>query len=165
MLKTLLTTGALAATLALGAGPAAVFAQTTPPASDPATPEPEAPGTMAPAPVPDAATPDTATAPDASVGIGNELASIPRDELIGADITSGPDHQTVAMVEDVLMDADGNLMNIVARFGGFLGFGETTVLLTPDEVTATRDADGKTELTTTLTPDALKDRPEYKPAK
>ncbi|MBB5222699.1 hypothetical protein HNP73_002635 [Amaricoccus macauensis] len=164
MLKTLLATSAVAAVLAFGAGPAAVMAQTAPatdqPATDETAPEPVTPadpGAMAPATTP--ATP--ATAPEAATGAGSELAAIPRDELIGTDIKAGPDNETVASVEDVLLDADGNVKNIVARFGGFLGFGETTVLLMPDEVMVHRTEAGKPELTTTLTPEALKDRPEY----
>lgn len=165
MLKTLLTTSAVAAVVALGAGPAAVVAQATdqtaPAEVAPAPVTPADPGAMAPA-APEAATPGaTATDTEAATGGNSELAAMPRDELIGADIKTGPDNETVASVEDVLLDADGNLKNLVARFGGFLGFGETTVLLMPDEVMVTRTDDGTPELTTTLTPEALKGRPEY----
>ena len=38
---------------------------------------------------------------------------------------------------------------MVARFGGFLGFGETTVLLTMEEITVVKDADENTFVLTT----------------
>ena len=50
---------------------------------------------------------------------------------------------------------------MVARFGGFLGFGETTVLLTLDEIAVVRDADENVFVLTNLTPEGLKGRPEY----
>ena len=171
MLKTLLASAAAAAVLTLGTGPSAVMAQAAP-ETDSMTPAPivpddaapageaTAPGTMAPAAM--AADP----APGDDVGeaaLSTELAAIPRDELIGTDIKTAADQETGASVEDVLLDADGSVKNVVARFGGFLGFGETTVLLMPDEVTPYRTDDGTLELTTTLTPEALKDRPEYSP--
>ena len=56
-----------------------------------------------------------------------DLATISADTLIGTDIRTY-DQETVASVEDVLMTPDGQVENVVARFGGFLGFGETTVL-------------------------------------
>ena len=59
-----------------------------------------------------------------------DLATVSPDTLIGADIRTY-DQDTVAAVEDVLMSPDGKVESVVARFGGFLGFGETTVLLTP----------------------------------
>lgn len=164
MLKTLLKSSAVVAVIAIGAGPAAVMAQSSP--------EPSTPGTMAPEPLapasPDASgtmAPESgsmAADPTAPMAAPADLATLSADELIGADIKTGADNETVASVQDVLLNSDGTVKNVVARFGGFLGFGETTVLLMPDEVMAHKMDDGKVELTTTLTPEALKDRPEYK---
>ena len=172
MLKTLLASGATAAVLAFGIGPSAVMAQPAP-ETDQMAPAPIAPaddaaptgGAMAPESTPpDSLAADPAAGEDVGeAAIATELAPIPRDELIGSDIKAAADQETVASVEDVILDADGRVKNVVARFGGFLGFGETTVLLMPDEVTPYRTDDGTVELTTTLTPDALKDRPEYTP--
>lgn len=162
MLKTLLKSSAVVAVIALGAGPATVMAQSAPETT------PAAPGTMAPEPVaPEAGgtmAPEGGMAADPTAeptGAMTDLASLSAEELIGADIKTGPDNETVATVEDVLLNSDGTVKNIVAKFGGFLGFGENTVLLMPDEVMAHKLDDGTTELTTTLTPEALKDRPEY----
>ncbi len=90
-----------------------------------------------------------------------DVATISTDTLIGADIRSY-DNQNIASVQDVLLGPDGKVDNVVARFGGFLGFGETTVLLTTNEITVVKDADDKLFVLTSLTPEALKDRPEYK---
>ena len=89
-----------------------------------------------------------------------DVATISTDSLIGADIRTYED-ETVASVQDVLLSPEGQVENVVARFGGFLGFGETTVLLSLDEIAVVKDADENMRVLTDLTPEALKDRPEY----
>ncbi len=91
-----------------------------------------------------------------------DVATISTDMLMGADIRTY-DQESVATVEDVLMTPDGMVEDVVARFGGFLGFGETSVLLGMDEISVVRDADGNVVVLTNLTPEALKERPEYVP--
>jgi len=91
-----------------------------------------------------------------------DVATISADMLIGTDVRTY-DQDTVATVEDVLMTADGMVEDVVARFGGFLGFGENTVLLGMDEISVVKDADGNVVVLTNLTPEALKERPEYVP--
>ena len=90
-----------------------------------------------------------------------DLATVSPDTLIGADIRTY-DGDTVAAVEDVLMSAEGKVESVVARFGGFLGFGETRVLLTPDEI-AVVDGRGRERRRPDQPrpPDELKARPEY----
>ena len=131
-------------------------------------PDAASPDTMAQEPAPDAAVPDTMAQDPAGIDTPPmqegwtpvDLATISADTLIGSDITTY-DQETVASVEDVLLTPDGSVENVVARFGGFLGFGETTVLLTLDEITVVRDADENVFVLTNLTPEGLKDRPEY----
>jgi len=89
-----------------------------------------------------------------------DAATISADTLIGKDIRTY-EQETVAAVDDVLLTPDGQVESVVARFGGFLGFGETTVLLTMDEIDVVRDADENVFVLTDLTPEAIKDRPEY----
>ena len=89
-----------------------------------------------------------------------DVATISTDSLIGADILTY-DQETVASIQDVLLSPDGQAESVVARFGGFLGFGETTVLVTMDELTVVKDADETLFVLTNLTPEALKDRPVY----
>ena len=123
-------------------------APSTETAQEPAA-EPTAPGAMAPAAgVEPVLTPVVAA--DVSV-----------DELIGANIQTR-DGQVVAQIDDVLMAPDGKIENVVAQFGGFLGFGGTKVLLAPDEIEVFQDQSGTYVVQTDLTPDALEGRPEYK---
>jgi hypothetical protein len=89
-----------------------------------------------------------------------DVATISTDSLIGADIRTY-DQETVASIQDVLLSPDGQAESVVARFGGFLGFGETTVLVTMEELTVVKDADENLFVLTNLTPEALKDRPVY----
>jgi hypothetical protein len=183
MLKTLLAGTALASALALGvqAQQAPSEPETTPPAAvenklpsttsaEPAAPMvPETADDAGAAPAPDATAPDTMAqepaggAPALQEGwTAVDLPTISADALIGTDIRTY-DQDTVASVEDALMTPDGKVESVVARFGGFLGFGETTVLLAMDEITVVKDPDENVFVLTNLTPEALKERPQYTP--
>jgi hypothetical protein len=132
----------------------------------PATPDATASDTMAPDTMAPDASADATAEPPAATGALPEgwapvdLATVTPDMLIGADIRS-PDGETIASVEDVLMSVEGKVDNLVARFGGFLGFGETNVLLTPTEIAVATDANGNVAVLTSLTQEELKGRPEY----
>ncbi len=89
-----------------------------------------------------------------------DLATVSPDTLIGADIRNF-EGDSIAAVDDVMMSAEGKVDNIVARFGGFLGFGETKVLMAPAELTVVRQADDSVAILTSLTSDELQARPEY----
>ena len=181
MLKTLFATTALATMLAWSAQ-----AQTQPaPADDATTTPPILENEMAPdaeMTSPDADTAEDTAAPAVPAPADSQMAQEPpatvpapmmeegwapvdmatisTDSLIGKDIRTY-EQDTVAAVEDVLIAPDGKVESLVARFGGFLGFGETTVLLGMEEVSVVKDADDNVVLLTNLTPEALKDRPEY----
>lgn len=173
MRNTLLATTAAATMLAF----AAVAQQATDPATDPAVipaepAAPEAPaadGTMAPAPVAeDATTPaappamETATSADPAGPLLTPVlaADISADDLIGATIQT-IDGDNIASVDDVIVSPAGAVENVVAQFGGFLGFGSNKVLLTMDEIDVMQDEAGNFVVQTTLTPESLEGRPEY----
>jgi uncharacterized protein YaaQ len=124
-------------------------------AQDPAA-EPATPG-MAPQ---DPSVAQTAPAP---VLTPVETGTLSADQLIGANIQT-PDAQNIASVDDVLMSPEGRVENVVATFGGFLGFGSNTVLLTMDEIEVMQDEAGNIVVQTSLTPEALEGRPDYVPA-
>ena len=134
----------------------------------PTAEEPEAPQTAedAGAPPPDTMAPDTVAAPPAPAGTLPEgwmpvdLATVSPDMLIGADIRTY-EGDTIASVEDVLMSAEGKVDGVVARFGGFLGFGETKVQLAPAEIAVATDAEGNVAVLTGLGSEELKGRPEH----
>lgn len=73
--------------------------------------------------------------------------------------------EEIAGVTDVVMSADGKVESIAAEFGGFLGFGSNTVLLSLDEITIMQDSGGAYVVQTALTPEALEGRPAYEKAK
>jgi hypothetical protein len=183
MLKTLFATSALASMLAVSAyaqNTPGADAQPAPPAVQvPAAPDANAPGAEtpivpdsaqgeAPAPADDmAAEPAPAPAdnmaaePTLQEGWSKvDVATISADQLIGAKIRTY-DNSDIAEVQVVLFSADNQLDHVVARFGGFLGFGETMVLLDPNEVTVVKDPDGTMYVLTSLAADQLKTRPEY----
>lgn len=162
MLKNVLATTAFASILATGA-----FAQmTTEPApGDPLVAPETAPAIDAPATAPiDGGAP--VVTGDAMDGVGGtaympvDIAGVSADELIGADIRNNLD-ESIATVHDVVLAGDGSIDGVVARFGGFLGFGTNTVLLSLDEVELVTDDSDNLLVSTHLTPEALEGRPEY----
>jgi len=156
MLK-LLASAALGATLATGA-----FAQTEAPAADPAVDpavEPAAPatsGTMAPA-APIELTGDWVTDENFHPV---EVSMLTADQIIGANIRNA-DGETVASVSDLVLGADGKAESVAAKFGGFLGFGSNTVLLTLDEIEFMQNDSGTVALRSAVTPESLEGRPDY----
>ncbi len=154
MLKHLLATAALGVLLTSGA-----FAQNAPEsAADPAAPatEPAPMGATAPAP-PAELTGDWVVDENFQPV---EVAGLTADQIIGADIRNA-DGEVVATVGDVVLGADGKAESVAAKFGGFLGFGSNTVLLTLDEVEFMRNDSGTIVLRTSLTPESLEGRPDY----
>jgi hypothetical protein len=91
-----------------------------------------------------------------------EDAAVSADTLIGANIQT-PEGENIATVNDVLLTPDGAVESVVAQFGGFLGFGSTTVLVTMDEIDVYEDEAGNIVVQSSLTPEALEGRPEYVP--
>lgn len=131
------------------------------PAPDSLAQQPEAPAADAPAP--DSLAEEPASPAPAIEGWAPvDMATVTTDTLIGKDIRMY-DGDTIASVEDVLMMPDGKIEGIVARYGGFLGFGETRVLMDVGEVTVVSDADQNVIVLTGLSAEELKSRPEYIP--
>lgn len=89
-----------------------------------------------------------------------DASTLSADNLIGAQIANLEEDQ-VATVGDVLLAADGQVESIVAEFGGFLGFGENTVLLSMEEIDFIKSGDDEIVVRTTLSPEELEARPEY----
>jgi hypothetical protein len=122
-------------------------------------------------PAPDANAPEVAdgAAPDAepvmAVAIPEgwvevDPTTVSAETLIGADIKTY-DGEKVASVDDVLLTDDGKVENVAATFGGFLGFGSDTVLLSMEELDIIKDANDAIEVRTTLTPESLEGRAPF----
>ena len=146
--KSLLLGAAIGALVATGA-----YAQSQ--TADPAAPA-TAPGMMAPA--------DTAAATGDWVTDGNympaDLATLTAEQIIGADIHDA-NGEVIASVDDLVLGSDGKAESVAAKFGGFLGFGSNTVLLTLDEVEFMQNDSGQIALRTAVTPESLEGRPDY----
>lgn len=165
MLKKLAATTALSLTL-IGGG---AFAQ----AADENTTEQVAPPPVAENPATETGTMDgTATAPAATEttmdnamgdehGMPVDMASVTADELIGIEVRNA-DGEKLGDITDAMLAEDGAVGGVAVSFGGFLGFGENTVELMPDEIQLMRDEGDTLYAVTSLQPDDLKNRPEIK---
>jgi hypothetical protein len=173
MFKALLASTVVASSLACAAYAQEATQPTpgtdAPAATEPTTPMAPAPGGAAQDPAPGAPA-DGAMAPADGGMMAEEPALTPvevgeisAEELIGAPIQT-MDSQNIAQIDDVLMSPDGAVDNVVATFGGFLGFGSNTVLLSMDEIEVLQDEAGNFVVHTSLTPEALEGRPDYKAA-
>lgn len=155
MFRTALASAAVAALMTAGA-----HAQTTPAPTEPATP----PAAVAPA---DGQAP---LAPEAHDGMSAEalpegytamdLATVSTERLIGTNVVNHAG-ETIASVDDVLINPQGTVDGIVVTFGGVLGFGGSKVVLQPAEVQVMEDANQSLVVRTDLTPEAIEARPAY----
>jgi hypothetical protein len=81
-----------------------------------------------------------------------DVATVSADQLIGATIET-TDGQPIAEVKDVILSENGEVQDIAAGFGGFLGLGGEEVLLTVDEVDFVKDQADTLIVRTNLTPE------------
>ena len=68
----------------------------------------------------------------------------------------GPDGKKIGEIEEVLEDGDGQIRAVVVEFGGFLGFGDTEVIVPLDQLQP-----DKGRFTTSLTQEKLSSFPEW----
>jgi hypothetical protein len=128
-----------------------------PPAPAPEATAPAKPEAEAPAPAPDAtAIPDkSAAAPSAS---GIEVSA---NDLINAKLVNKA-NETVGDINDLSLGSDGKIAAVIVGVGGFLGMGEKNVALPFEQLTISRDADGKVLVTADMTKESLQTAPEWK---
>ena len=159
MRKELQIATALAALLA-----APVLAQNTPPAA-PSTgaqqtaPIPTTPRAPPPAP--------TAAAPD-STGAAGELRFVKAQQaeemlastLLGTPVYNG-ENQSLGEINDVLLDADGQLRTVVIGVGGFLGIAERDVAVPWKALSVSRDENQDLMLRLDVSREQLENAPEF----
>ena len=159
MRKELQIATALAALLA-----APVLAQNTPPAA-PSTgeqqtaPMPATPSAPPPAP--------TAAAPD-STGAAGELRFVNAQQaeemlastLLGTQVYNG-ENQSLGEINDVLLDADGQLKTVVIGVGGFLGIAERDVAVPWEALGVSRDENQDLMLRRDVSREQLENAPEF----
>lgn len=174
MIRTLLTTTALA--LALTAGAHAQTDNTMAPADNTMAP---ADNTMAPAdntmaPADNGMAPaDNGMAPAATSGMGaswdmsagysrvdtDNLAS----RLMGMPVysTAGDDAEEIGTVNDLVISTEGDINAVVIGVGGFLGIGEKNVAVSFDELTYQIAADNTERWVLPTTAEALTAAPDF----
>ncbi|EJF83996.1 hypothetical protein MCU_00664 [Bartonella elizabethae Re6043vi] len=79
--------------------------------------------------------------------------------LIGADVYNIED-ENIGEVKDIIL-RENNIAGFVIAVGGFLGIGESYVVVSPETIQMTNDY-GKWKLITNATKDSLKDAPTFK---
>ncbi|WP_273757940.1 PRC-barrel domain-containing protein [Bartonella sp. AU55XJBT] len=79
--------------------------------------------------------------------------------LIGADVYNIED-ENIGEVKDIII-RENNIAGFVIAVGGFLGIGESYVVVSPETIQMTNDY-GKWKLITNATKDSLKDAPTFK---
>ncbi len=89
-----------------------------------------------------------------------DLAQVTAEDLTGADLRNNT-NETLGEVEDVTLDSAGQIDALIVGFGGFLGFGEKTVLIPVDRIEVMSRGEGDVTVVTDLTPEALDEMPEY----
>ncbi|HEY4201864.1 MAG TPA: PRC-barrel domain-containing protein [Devosiaceae bacterium] len=158
MIRTLLTTTALAALLATGA-----LAQEAVPAPPPLVPAPANPMDVPPAGNGMTENPLFGSPFTLSQGYvpnpGDSLAS----NLIGSQVYSsaGSDAETIGDVNDLVLDGDGNVAAVVVGVGGFLGVGEKSVAIDYADLQWTTATDGSDRLVLNTSREALTAAPEF----
>jgi hypothetical protein len=95
-----------------------------------------------------------------STGDFNANGDVSANAVIGANVKNG-NKDTVGSVEDLYVDASGNIKTVVLSVGGFLGLGSKNVAVKWSDLKQSRD--GKSVvLTTSMSKDDLKALPDYK---
>jgi hypothetical protein len=95
-----------------------------------------------------------------STGDFNAQGDVSANAVIGAKVKNA-NKDTVGTVQDLYVDASGNIKTVVLSVGGFLGVGSKDVAMKWSDLKQSRD--GKSVvLTTAFSKDELKSMPDYK---
>jgi len=128
------------------------LAQEAPPKAEDAPPPPES---TAPAPPAQATTdPDLRKVRDDDRMV--DAWNLKVDQVEDMDVY-GPDGKEIGEIEEVLEDSNGQIRAVVVEFGGFLGFGDTEVIVPLDQLQP-----GKEHFTTKLTQEQLSALPAWR---
>jgi hypothetical protein len=99
---------------------------------------------------------------------GTYLSSKPANsfrsgDLIGADLKSRSDDETIGSVSELVIDQDGKIAAVIIEAGGFLGLGEKEIAVSWDSIERRLNDDGDGyHFSVDTTKDALEAAPEYK---
>jgi sporulation protein YlmC with PRC-barrel domain len=85
------------------------------------------------------------------------------DQLIGSDLRSKVDDETIGSIGDVVIDEDGQILAVIVEVGGFLGLGKKEVAISWDSVEHSMKEKGDGyDFSVVETKEALRDAPEYR---
>ncbi|MGD9668733.1 MAG: PRC-barrel domain-containing protein [Hyphomicrobiaceae bacterium] len=82
-------------------------------------------------------------------------------KLIGSTIVNAA-NESIGEINDLIISNDGKVASVIVGVGGFLGMGEKNVALAYHELSVSKDANGKTVVTSKATKEALDSMPEWK---
>jgi hypothetical protein len=100
---------------------------------------------------------------------GTYLSSAPTngfssDKLIGAELKSRSDDETIGTISDLVIDENGQIAAVIVEVGGFLGLGEKEVAVNWNSIERRLNEGGDGyNYSVDTSKDAVKDAPEYKP--
>jgi uncharacterized protein YrrD len=72
--------------------------------------------------------------------------------VIGSDLKSRPDDETIGAISDLVIDADGKIVAVIVEVGGFLGLGKKEVAISWDSVEHRMNEKGDEHVTCLLFP-------------
>jgi sporulation protein YlmC with PRC-barrel domain len=99
---------------------------------------------------------------------GTYLSSAPAnsfrsDQLIGAELKSRSDNETIGTISDLVIDENGQIAAVVVEAGGFLGLGSKEVAVSWNSIERRLNEKGDGyDFSVDTTKDALTEAPEYK---
>lgn len=83
--------------------------------------------------------------------------------LIGSDLKSRTDNESIGEVDDVLIDENGQIVAVIVEVGGLLGMGTKDVAISWNSVEHRLNEEGDGyDFSVSSTEETLKDAPEYK---
>lgn len=95
--------------------------------------------------------------PTLGAGMGVTFAA---SDLLGADLVNH-EGESIASVDELLIDGDGQVGMFLVDVGGFLGIGARTVAIPLSDVTMSHDEDADIVLRASLTREQLEALPEF----
>ena len=82
------------------------------------------------------------------------------DTMIGADVYSTREDETVGSIDDVVITVDGQVTGVIIGVGGWLGVGQRDVLVSMDDLSLVA-RDGELRLVMQRTREELENEPEF----
>lgn len=96
----------------------------------------------------------------ATTDMGTTTAPATGTTTATTDDTVDVDWESIAEIDDIVLNQDGSLAGYVLDVGGFLGMGSKSVLIAPDSL-SNAEMDGEVVLVSSMTREELEALPEF----